>query len=357
MAPSAQTPTLNLGFLTVAHEASGYLGGYLVTNQWGRPLEFRLSSPVQPNRVQQILYAETLGPYVCGELIGKTLVEKTGMAVSMVVTDTEAALELRPRVDVPVALVVSPPKEQAAGAPLNGVGMPVSPTTQRRLQRCWKRSRAASISRNPSTASARPWPRPAKWESPTVFEPCQDGEGGGEGEGLPFVPEVNTIDLGMPVEVLTHARFERPLEAGVREARLLNAAPQVQALTKLAMQVSTFAWRFPVPANDLLQPAEPRLYQPPPPDAVPEKKKKATRIKPPSDLVMFKDRLLYLLQPPLEDLFAGKQVKLPFQPYPYQLQGIAFLMPRHAALLADEMGLGKTAQAIIALRLLLSCAG
>jgi SNF2 family DNA or RNA helicase len=43
---------------------------------------------------------------------------------------------------------------------------------------------------------------------------------------------------------------------------------------------------------------------------------------------------------------------LPFQPYPYQLEGIAFLMPRHAALLADEMGLGKTAQAILALRLL-----
>src|SRR5262245_11160690 len=37
------TATLNLGFLTVLHEASGYLGGYLVTNQWGRPLEFRLS--------------------------------------------------------------------------------------------------------------------------------------------------------------------------------------------------------------------------------------------------------------------------------------------------------------------------
>jgi SNF2 family DNA or RNA helicase len=34
------------------------------------------------------------------------------------------------------------------------------------------------------------------------------------------------------------------------------------------------------------------------------------------------------------------------------LEGIAFLMPRHAALLADEMGLGKTGQAILALRLL-----
>jgi SNF2 family DNA or RNA helicase len=34
------------------------------------------------------------------------------------------------------------------------------------------------------------------------------------------------------------------------------------------------------------------------------------------------------------------------------MEGIAFLMPRHAALLADEMGLGKTGQAILALRLL-----
>jgi SNF2 family DNA or RNA helicase len=68
--------------------------------------------------------------------------------------------------------------------------------------------------------------------------------------------------------------------------------------------------------------------------------------------VLFKDRLLYLLQPPLEELFAGRQVSLPFQPYPYQVQGIAFLMPRHAALLADEMGLGKTVQVIVALRLL-----
>jgi SNF2 family DNA or RNA helicase len=68
--------------------------------------------------------------------------------------------------------------------------------------------------------------------------------------------------------------------------------------------------------------------------------------------LLFKDRLLYLLQPPLEDLFAGKQLRLPFDPYPYQLNGIAFLMPRHSALLADEMGLGKTLQVILALRLL-----
>jgi SNF2 family DNA or RNA helicase len=68
--------------------------------------------------------------------------------------------------------------------------------------------------------------------------------------------------------------------------------------------------------------------------------------------VVLKERLLYLLQPPLAHIFASKQICLRCQPYPYQLEGIAFLMPRHAALLADEMGLGKTMQAILAVRLL-----
>ena len=85
----------NLGFLTVLHEASGYLGGYLVTNTWGRPLEFRLSSAVQPNRVQQILYGDTLQPYICADLIGKTLVDKAGVAVQLIVTDREVVLDLR----------------------------------------------------------------------------------------------------------------------------------------------------------------------------------------------------------------------------------------------------------------------
>ena len=93
----------NLGFLTVLHEASGYLGGYLVTNTWGRPLEFRLSTAVQPNRVQQILYGGTLQPYICADLIGKTLLEKTGTPVQMVLTDSEPVLELRLNLEVPVA--------------------------------------------------------------------------------------------------------------------------------------------------------------------------------------------------------------------------------------------------------------
>ena len=53
------------------------------------------------------------------------------------------------------------------------------------------------------------------------------------------------------------------------------------------------------------------------------------RPKPTADTVLFKDRLLYLLQPPIDHLI-GRNGRVPFQPFPYQLEGIAFLMPRHA---------------------------
>jgi SNF2 family DNA or RNA helicase len=79
----------------------------------------------------------------------------------------------------------------------------------------------------------------------------------------------------------------------------------------------------------------------------------STRFKPPSDVVKLSDRLYYLLQPPLEQLVGDARLDFPFQPFPYQLEGIAFLYPRLAAILADEMGLGKTMQAITSVRLLL----
>lgn len=80
---------------------------------------------------------------------------------------------------------------------------------------------------------------------------------------------------------------------------------------------------------------------------------KLTRIRPPGDLVKLEDRLYYLLQPPLEQLVQGARLEFPFQPFPYQFEGISFLFPRAAAILADEMGLGKTMQAITTIRMLL----
>src|SRR5262249_15261769 len=109
VAPSPTPASPNLGFLTVLQEAQSFLGGYLITNLWGRPLEFRLSTAVQPNRIQQILYGTTLQPYICTDLIGKALVEKASLSVRVLFTDREPILELRPRSDILVAFVAPEP--------------------------------------------------------------------------------------------------------------------------------------------------------------------------------------------------------------------------------------------------------
>jgi SNF2 family DNA or RNA helicase len=169
-------------------------------------------------------------------------------------------------------------------------------------------------------------------------------------------PQVESIDLQPALEVRTHPRFQRPLEVTVRQATLLTTCPWVRSLGKLCPEVRTHGWRFPTPPDESLPPPAPGSDPKPhtPPAAEPKADKPGgTRLRPPQEMVLFKDRLLYLLQPPLESLVGGRQVSLPFQPYAYQVQGIAFLMPRHAALLADEMGLGKTIQVIVAVRLLL----
>lgn len=65
------------------------------------------------------------------------------------------------------------------------------------------------------------------------------------------------------------------------------------------------------------------------------------------------DRVQSVLQPPISLLFDDPRLWLPCEPFGFQIDGIAFLMTRWAALLADEMGLGKTMQTILAIRLLL----
>lgn len=101
-AASSNPGPIAVGFLAVLQDPSGWLGGYLVTNGWGRPLEFRLTTAVQPNRVQTALYGATLTEYLHADVIGKTLVEKTGTKPDLIVTDSPPALGLRSRIEIPV---------------------------------------------------------------------------------------------------------------------------------------------------------------------------------------------------------------------------------------------------------------
>ncbi|MBA4029402.1 MAG: hypothetical protein C0478_00535 [Planctomyces sp.] len=103
MSDQAKKDQLRLGFLTAVEDPErGFVGGLLVTNRFGRPLEFQCTTPVKPNRTQQILYGPTLRPYLLSELIGKTLLDKVGVKPHLVLTEDQSLCELREHVDIPV---------------------------------------------------------------------------------------------------------------------------------------------------------------------------------------------------------------------------------------------------------------
>src|SRR2546421_3243023 len=97
-----------LGFLTVVGNLElGLIGGYLLLNTAGRPLEFHCTAPVKPTRTQEILYGPTLKPYLCGEQIGQTLLAKSKLTPIVVCTDSEAVLAARDFSQVPIVLVLA----------------------------------------------------------------------------------------------------------------------------------------------------------------------------------------------------------------------------------------------------------
>lgn len=97
-----------LGFLTVVeHEQLGLVGGYLVLNTAGRPLEFHCTAPIKASRAQQILFGPTLAPYLYGEQIAQALINKAGFEPLVVWTDQAPVLAVRDFVSPPVALVVA----------------------------------------------------------------------------------------------------------------------------------------------------------------------------------------------------------------------------------------------------------
>lgn len=119
MAATASHDQFRLGFLTaVEDDERGVVGGLLVTNRFGRPLEFQCTTPVKANRTQEILYGPHLRPYVLTELIGKTLIDKVGVKPHLVLTESPDLLALREHVSVPIASLTEEAVESETTLPL-----------------------------------------------------------------------------------------------------------------------------------------------------------------------------------------------------------------------------------------------
>lgn len=101
---SAPRETLRLGFLTALEQpADCFVGGLLVTNHLGRPLEFQCTTPVKPNSAQKILYGPTLKPFILTELIGRTLFERAEVKPDLILVTDSDLLGLRELIDRPIA--------------------------------------------------------------------------------------------------------------------------------------------------------------------------------------------------------------------------------------------------------------
>lgn len=103
-AVGGNTDPLRLGFMeTMEVDGRGHIGGLLITNQNGRPLEFQCTTPVRPNRTQEILFGETLQSWLLGELIGCTLLDRVSIKPNIIMTSNPRLLELRNHTSIPVA--------------------------------------------------------------------------------------------------------------------------------------------------------------------------------------------------------------------------------------------------------------
>jgi hypothetical protein len=80
-------------------------GGILTTDISTRPFEFRVTSPIKPTHMQEVLYGASLKAYVYGELICAPLMQATKEKVTLAIVKDGSLLAMRPMISCPIGLI------------------------------------------------------------------------------------------------------------------------------------------------------------------------------------------------------------------------------------------------------------
>jgi hypothetical protein len=101
---TAKQPGKRIAFLgyTEFDNGASYRGAILITDDWGKPLEFRCTAPVKPNAVQRTLYGQTLLPHVLVELIGAPLLQAVQERPEIIVVQESLFFDVRHKTETPV---------------------------------------------------------------------------------------------------------------------------------------------------------------------------------------------------------------------------------------------------------------
>lgn len=85
---------LKIGYLGFSSPtASSFMGGLMVVDGRGFPLEFKYSEPIQPTKVQTVLYGKVLERHVKLDVISDSLMKSVSQPFSILMTQDDNVLE------------------------------------------------------------------------------------------------------------------------------------------------------------------------------------------------------------------------------------------------------------------------
>ena len=82
---STMGDTLKIAYFVAMKEGASYLGGLLLTDTSGIPLDFRYTEPITPTKLQAVLYGKALEPHLKEEVIQKTLLQELKNAPDLLI--------------------------------------------------------------------------------------------------------------------------------------------------------------------------------------------------------------------------------------------------------------------------------
>lgn len=85
---------LTLGYvLSSAVAEDVFMGGAMVTDAYGLPLEFRYTEPVRATKLQRILYGDVLEKYIHGDVIAGNLISRLDQKPELFLVSDPAVLD------------------------------------------------------------------------------------------------------------------------------------------------------------------------------------------------------------------------------------------------------------------------
>ena len=99
---------LTIGFLGMYRFENGTAirGGMLVTDVETKPLEFRVTAPIRPQKFQEILYGELLDMHISVGLVGLPLMNALQQKPNLIIVRDELFLRMNAEQEIPTILML-----------------------------------------------------------------------------------------------------------------------------------------------------------------------------------------------------------------------------------------------------------